>query len=89
MGLCGLLSHQHICFYGNIMWVFKKLPLFLQYNVRLGIMNPPVVLLLFGVVLGILGFLFSCEGEHCPFDTCEGLFWNFDEDCTESVARTW
>jgi hypothetical protein len=50
--------------------------------------RPPEVLLLFRIVLDILGCLFPCEVENCPFKVYKELYWNFDKSF-ESVDWFW
>ena len=47
---------------------------------------PPEVPLLYGIVLGILNFLFfPYEVEYYSFEVYEESYWDFNVDCIESI----
>ena len=52
---------------------------------------PPENPLLYRVVLAILCFLFvyPYKVEYCSFKVCDGLCWDLDGDCIESVDCFW
>lgn len=78
---------QHVCFfqyYGNL------LP-FHYYNLKWGgIVIPSLVLTLFWIVLAVVYVLcVYIWSWNCAFKISEELFWNFDEECIQSIDCVW